>query len=189
MTWRTLTTQQRIDAVKAVYRPGMSAAQIADALPYETSRNAIIGLIHRHGKKIDGIQLRLPPVAINSMARAKKVKVKAAPKPSRHRTIRGGRVSVNKIRGLRRPPRLPSLAIERELEMPKPVPRRLTLMQLGPRSCRWCVNDPEPGAAGHLFCGETTDIGKSYCGYHAALSVGEGTRSEQDADRALRRAA
>lgn len=59
--WHQLTIQGRIDAIKAVWHPGMSAAQIADSLPGCPSRNAIIGVYHRHAKHLAAYPLQTPP--------------------------------------------------------------------------------------------------------------------------------
>ena len=51
----------------------------------------------------------------------------------------------------------------------------LTIMDLGPRQCRFGTNDPKPGHL-HLFCGQKTPAGQSYCEAHAAIVY----RAEED---------
>lgn len=57
------------------------------------------------------------------------------------------------------------------------------LYMLSARQCRWCINEPEKGSNGHLFCAEATEPGSSYCDFHAACSVGRGTESERTAHK------
>lgn len=59
-----------------------------------------------------------------------------------------------------------------------PIPFGLTLMELGPHQCRFCINEPEKGAAAHLFCGEVTEPGKSWCAWHETIVWGRGTAAE-----------
>ena len=51
----------------------------------------------------------------------------------------------------------------------------VSLMDLGPRHCRFCINDPEQGANAHLFCGEETEPGSPWCAYHETIVWGRGT--------------
>src|SRR5208337_2932931 len=45
MTW----TEERVELLRKLWREGRSAAQVAAALGSETTRNAVIGKIHRLG--------------------------------------------------------------------------------------------------------------------------------------------
>ena len=52
--------------------------------------------------------------------------------------------------------------------------RRLTLLQLGPRTCRWPVGDP--GTPEFCFCGNTTAADRSYCPVHHNVAHYRGNR-------------
>jgi GcrA cell cycle regulator len=48
--------------------------------------------------------------------------------------------------------------------------RRLSLLQLGPRTCRWPVGDV--GEPGFCFCGNRTDADRVYCPVHHIVAHG-----------------
>ena len=48
--------------------------------------------------------------------------------------------------------------------------RRLSLMELGHRTCRWPIGDP--GKRGFCFCGNPTDPERSYCPAHHIAAHG-----------------
>jgi GcrA cell cycle regulator len=48
--------------------------------------------------------------------------------------------------------------------------RRLSIMQLTDRTCRWPVGDP--GTAGFFFCGNDTDLERAYCAVHHKVAHG-----------------
>lgn len=50
-----------------------------------------------------------------------------------------------------------------------PETRRVTLLDLTPRSCRWPLGDPRD--EDFHFCGEQAPIGGVYCDFHKALSL------------------
>jgi hypothetical protein len=43
--------------------------------------------------------------------------------------------------------------------------RRVALLELKARDCRYVVNDPPPGGQ-HLFCALPAEPGSSYCPHH-----------------------
>lgn len=156
-TW----TQEQRDRIAALMLEGKSSREIAAHFPGKT-RNAIIGIIMRD-KRLSEIGLR------GSSARPstpKKAKQAAAPVSRTTRKV----ISPT-------PPIAPAAPVS--------LPRGDThkagrpLWMLGSRSCRWCINDPEPRTNGHLFCGEATEPGRPYCAHHERRSVGLGTRSER----------
>lgn len=188
MNWRDLTTEGRIDAIKAVWEDGMSSTQIMEALPYhDVSRNAVIGVMHRHKAKLMGVYLR--PFGDNGQVRGKPRK----PRKSRAKPA-------SELRRVPRPQPQPkrrvkvvSPSILFEPVPPKKLPEpvfiageRLTvgrpLYLLGLNECRWAVNDADKGEL-HLFCGSPAE--GPWCECHRRKSIGIGTRSEQIASRVL----
>jgi hypothetical protein len=75
-------------------------------------------------------------------------------------------------------PKLVSLQPRRSLPPPDPLQpepalelftmRRLSLLELGPRTCRWPVGDEPP----YLFCGNPTDGDRVYCAVHHVVAHG-----------------
>jgi hypothetical protein len=53
----------------------------------------------------------------------------------------------------------------------------VSLVDLDPGMCKWPIGEARP----YRFCGAHAD--GAYCEYHTALSVGQGTPSERQADR------
>lgn len=110
-----------------------SATQIAaHHLGGRFTRNAILGKIHRLGLK------RENPIRANT---ARTVAPTVRFKSPRRAAVAG-------------------TAGAAMLDAPPPLP--ITLMELGPHSCRWAVNDGGP----YLFCGVPSAAGFSYCEKH-----------------------
>ncbi|KRA00257.1 hypothetical protein ASD64_01400 [Mesorhizobium sp. Root157] len=182
MDWQSLTTQERIEAIKAAWQPGMSAQQIASAVPCVVSRNAIIGMLDRHGDKMPGVRLRA--VGDNGQVKGGEKK----PRKSRAKPA-------SELRRPRSAPRIavvsPSILFDHAPSIPLPEPEyvhgeRLTvgrpIRMLGHGECRWAVNDAEKGDM-HLFCGAPAD--GPWCECHRLRSISRGTESERAASRVL----
>lgn len=124
-----------------------SAQQINDlAVALDVSRNAVIGKLARmrqHGVAIETNFRYVPRVGKRG---AEPKPMPQMPKPRR---------------GL--PPPEPARADPTVFSM-----RRLTLMQLGPWTCRWPLGDAQP----YLFCGNPTDPDRSYCPVHHRIARG-----------------
>jgi len=123
------------------------------------TRNSVIGKIarmRRHGHKISMEWDRVDRSG-NGDRPPRKVDVPPPLKPRR---------------GLP-PPRDPM----QHTEPPTPeifTMRRLSLLELGPRTCRWPVGDV--GEPGFFFCGNETDPERSYCTTHHLLAHYRGNR-------------
>lgn len=167
MNWRTLGTDGKVQAIRAVYVPGMSAGKIAAAIGGVT-RNAVIGMYTRHWNKLVDCPLG-----------------GAQPKSMTPRA--------QKARGARAKPSPKSRPALRIVKPEKPIivcaeiepPLNISLMDMERHHCRWPVTEDGP----HLFCGRDRADGSSYCAGHARLSVGRGTEGERSADRTLLAAA
>lgn len=188
MTW----TPERVEALQALWKDGLSASQIAAELGGVT-RNAVISKVHRLGvsersKPAPGGRhvLWTPPrdAALRSMWRD------GAPYTAIAARLGLGVnqvISRRQVLGL--PPRPPGGQRTRRRSGPgetPPVPSAnppppaaplmLSIAGLTARSCRWPIGDPLE--AGFGFCGHTARDGKPYCPYHAALAgAGFGGRS------------
>lgn len=184
MDWRDLTPEGRVEAIKAVWEDGMSAKQIALALPYHgVSRNAVIGILHRHKAKLTGIHLQ--PFGSNGWVKGQpRKRRKSRAKPASERLPRPAPRPRIKVVS-------PSILFEHVPSKPLPesvfVPGEcLTVGRpihlLGLNECRWAVNDADKGEL-HLFCGAPAE--GSWCECHRRKSIGIGTRSEQIAPRVL----
>lgn len=140
------------DRAIKLWREGQSATQIAMTLCKEgrpgTSRNAVIGILHRAGMSDSGRKKPAPvrPAGVRKPAAPARPAVVAAPAP------------------------LPEPVVVRAPE-PDPSPpdgAPVTVLNVGPRHCRWPIGDPlEPG---FHFCGKERAPGRPYCAEHAAIA-------------------
>lgn len=193
MSW----TDERVETLKKMWAEGQSASQIAKELGGVT-RNAVIGKVHRlglsnratasGGKAAGEAEPETKPaekVAAEPAARAaSQAAPKAAPaaaKPQPEPATSAAASEPVAQPPARRPiipagqplPPQPSaneispeaLASVREIEKKA---RRLTLMELTERTCKWPIGDP--ATDDFWFCGLPTQPGKPYCEAHVGVA-------------------
>jgi len=183
MSW----TEERVETLKRMWGEGQSASQIAKELGGVT-RNAVIGKVHRLGlsNRAGGGSAPAKPAAkekpVKAEAPAKSKAAKADPKPepadkpeaapvaaapaptpARKQIIPAGQPlppqpSANEISP-------EALASVREVEKKA---KRLTLMELTERTCKWPVGDP--ATDDFWFCGLAVQQGKPYCEAHVNVA-------------------
>lgn len=178
MSW----TDERVEVLKTMWGEGKSASQIAKELGGVT-RNAVIGKVHRLGLSNRTASTTKPAVAPEKpeakaaeTAKAKPAEPEAKPEP----VVEAAPVRVAPI-----PPRKPiikagqplppqpsanevspeALATVKEIEKSA---KRLTLMELTERTCKWPVGDP--ATTQFWFCGHAVQQGKPYCEAHVAVA-------------------
>ena len=182
MSW----TDERVELLKKMWSEGQSASQIAKELGGVT-RNAVIGKVHRLGlsNRTSG---SAPAAAAKPEAKAKpaakpeaEAKPKAAPKPveaqpevqaePETRVVPHPRKQIIPA-GQPLPPQ-PSAneispeALAKVSEVEKKA-RKLTLMELTERTCKWPVGDP--ATDDFWFCGLPAQPGKPYCEAHVGVA-------------------
>ena len=192
MSW----TDERVETLKKMWAEGQSASQIAKELGGVT-RNAVIGKVHRlglsnrvgpgTGREED--EAEMPPAAAPKSepaaraAAAELPRVDPRPAPERPAPIAAAPASGATITplpmrkaiipaGQPLPPQ-PSaneispeaLASVREVEKRA---KRLTLMELTERTCKWPIGDP--ATDDFWFCGLPTIPGKPYCEAHVGVA-------------------
>ena len=168
-------TPEVTELLTRLWVAGKSGAEIArefgSHLGIKTTRNAIIGKVHRLG-----LYERAKP---------------SGPRVTKAASRKGARRAVASVAGRRAKP---PARLTRPAKLPKPkaippeapTPMNLTLMDLTSRTCKWPVNDPPRGEP-FLFCGVAKEAGaKPYCPFHARLASGPGTESERRAYRPYR---
>lgn len=154
--WKALNLEQKIAQVTPMAAEGMSSGQIA-ARFRNTTRNTIIGICSRYGMKL-GANRPKPPA-----------------KPKKPVTPRGqkGQPKVNAIvasvaaRARIAPPAFEPEPFDAETDVGIDVTKRIGLMGLNERTCKWPVG-PDTGAQ-QMFCGcrKGRDDGP-YCPTHTA---------------------
>lgn len=171
--------QERIDAIRSLYEPGMSALSITMALcerGIDVSRNAVIGMYTRYGDNALKDCPLLPQGVNRSRAPGKprgtyNVKPRA-PKPARPKPTPKPKSNVV-------PFALPASAFT---YVPTHPTKRL--LDLEAHECKWAMSGE---GADIQFCAQ--EAAGSYCEHHRRMSVGSGTKSERMAVRAARKMA
>ena len=188
MSW----TDERVETLKRMWNEGQSASQIAKELGGVT-RNAVIGKVHRLGLsnrvggKDDEDEVAASPAPAaakpepaarpDPAPRAEAPRATAAPAaapaaapvsnvtplPVRKAIIPAGQPlppqpSLNEISP-------EALASVREVEKRA---RKLTLMELTERTCKWPIGDP--ATEDFWFCGLPSLPGKPYCEAHVGVA-------------------
>ncbi|KAE9630491.1 GcrA cell cycle regulator [Parasedimentitalea maritima] len=182
MSW----TDERVELLKKMWGEGQSASQIAKELGGVT-RNAVIGKVHRLGlsnrNSTGGAKSAEPkekPAAAAKPVPKPKVQPKTEPArpitppaaksadgkpmlPARKQIIPAGQPlppqpSANEISP-------EALAKVNEIEKKA---KRLSLMELTERTCKWPVGDP--ATEDFWFCGLSVQQGKPYCEAHVGVA-------------------
>jgi GcrA cell cycle regulator len=188
MSW----TDERVETLKRMWTEGQSASQIAKELGGVT-RNAVIGKVHRLGlsnregpseeaevvpapaavapepvPKAEAPRAPEPPrpaaaPAATAAPVVDRTLMSTAPIPLRRAIVTAGQPlppqpSANEISP-------ETLATAREVEKRA---RKLTLMELTERTCKWPIGDP--ATEDFWFCGLPSMPGKPYCETHVQVA-------------------
>jgi GcrA cell cycle regulator len=162
------TDEAKSDELRKLYGQGLSCRQIAVIMNCGLSRNAIIGRVHRLGLERRG----------RSPGPRKSAKVKSDPLVKRTRLVRSNSNSTAlrliQVNEPTRPGALRCVEVES---------RRLTLLELEPRDCRY----PDGEGSDITFCGLSKMDGSSYCISHFSLTKGKSYQiSEAEHERRRR---
>jgi GcrA cell cycle regulator len=179
MSW----TDERVEKLKELWGEGMSASQIAKVLGGVT-RNAVIGKVHRLGLSNRGTA---------SGGAAASDDAKPAPKPAK--PSRPAKAAAEPKEAAAAPeepkpapvvvrtqpvirdatqPRAPGLPTPEEqaaratLAEIEKMARKLSLLELTERTCKWPIGDPTEES--FHFCGLPAAVGKPYCEHHVAVA-------------------
>lgn len=178
MSW----TDERVETLKTMWSEGKSASQIAKELGGVT-RNAVIGKVHRLGlsNRVGEPDRPEDEEALAAFAEdpaPEPLQEPAAePQPAASVTARvAPRETAPAVRpkptGQPMPPQpspseISAEALANLAEVAKKA-KRLTLMQLSERTCKWPVGDP--ATDDFWFCGLPAVPGKPYCETHVAVA-------------------
>lgn len=180
MSW----SDERVELLKKMWGEGQSASQIAKELGGVT-RNAVIGKVHRLG-------LSNRTGSAKPETGTAKPEAKPAPKPKPEPKARAAAkpaapaepveeeapAPMTRARaaiipaGQRLPPQpsaneIDPAALAKVSEIEKKA-KRLTLMELTERTCKWPVGDP--ATEDFWFCGLPVQSGKPYCEAHVGVA-------------------
>lgn len=164
-------TEERIALLQKLWGQGYSASQIAGQLQGVT-RNAVIGKIHRLGKRPEP---------------SERARTAAAHPRRRPATIEARRTAAQPTPAPQpKPQPQPDWAVRpfRRAVLPD-EPGLATSVTLEAHMCRWPIGDPDE--AGFSFCGRSVEGQRPYCQGHSRLAYKGGTGTEADMDRLLAR--
>ncbi len=184
MSW----TDDRVEILKKMWGEGQSASQIAKELGGVT-RNAVIGKVHRLGlsnRTTAGAAVKTEPKAkpvAKAVPKAKPavVEPEEAPVSTKPDLKTEPAISPNAVRPPRNqiipagqplPPQPSANEISPEAlakvnEIEKNA-KKLSLMELTERTCKWPVGDP--ATEDFWFCGLPSKQGKPYCEAHVGVA-------------------
>lgn len=188
MSW----TDERVETLKRMWSEGQSASQIARELGGVT-RNAVIGKVHRLGlsNRTAGteavaettadttqpaaaapVEEPTPAEAVTAAAPEEAAPTPAAPDEEADARQPLPRRPLVPVAGQPLPPQpsanevsAEALANVREVEKRA---RKISLMDLTERTCKWPVGDP--ATEDFWFCGLPSQAGKPYCEAHVAVA-------------------
>lgn len=200
MSW----TDERVEKLKTMWGEGQSASQIAKALGGVT-RNAVIGKVHRLGlsNRATGAKAAASaPAAPAAEAKPAKAAPKAAPaaaaatealtpEPAPGPAAAATKPVIQSSTMRREPPPPTPAMVEdaqrtaEALAAIKKKAKRLDLLELTERTCKWPIGDP--ATEDFYFCGLGCAPGKPYCDAHVSVAF-QPMSSRRDRDRNRNRA-
>lgn len=159
MNW----TDERVELLRKLWSEGLSASQIAAQLGSVT-RNAVIGKVHRLKLSSRGRTTAAP-------TRQKKATSPAGVSKSAGRTATVTRTVTTSIGATALQAQFdvePVVRYRPAEDVVVPISRRLQLVQLSERTCKWPNGDPL--SEDFSFCGNDTAETGPYCGYHSKVA-------------------
>ena len=161
MNW----TDERVELLRKLWSEGLSASQIAAQLGSVT-RNAVIGKVHRLKLSSRGRTTAAAPrqkKASHGATGSKSLEPLGDGHALRHHLDRRDRAA-DAVR-CRAGRSLPLRPVENVVV---PISRRLQLVQLSERTCKWPNGDPLTEE--FSFCGNDAAETGPYCSYHARIA-------------------
>ena len=181
MSWN----DDRVELLKKMWAEGQSASQIAKELGGVT-RNAVIGKVHRLGlsnrnggaapapeaKAKPAPKQAAPARAETEEKSAPRAEPRPEPEPQASAPAPASRIKPIIPAGQPLPPQpstneIDPKALAKVNEIEKKA-KRLTLMELTNRTCKWPVGDP--ATEDFWFCGLPVQAGKPYCEAHVGVA-------------------
>jgi GcrA cell cycle regulator len=158
-------TDERVEQLKKLWAEGLSASQIAAELGGVT-RNAVIGKVHR-------LHLSGRGRTNNSATRTKKTSTVNSVTKSLSKTVTSARIVTATVGATALQAQFDVEPIARHHIRPStnvvvPISRKLRLIQLSEKTCKWPNGDPL--SEDFNFCGNDVGDGGPYCGFHSSIA-------------------
>ena len=167
MNW----TDERVERLKKLWADGLSASQIAAQLG-GVSRNAVIGKVHRlnlPGRAKSGGQASVRTKRTTAAPRAPNYAGRTAAQATRTMSRSSGGAQLKEDLDVVASEEIDTRPME---DVVVPISRRLSLVELSERTCKWPVGDPlQEGGDGRLpvdqravdIEGDGIEIGEAHC--------------------------
>jgi GcrA cell cycle regulator len=156
-------TPDRVERLKKLWAEGFSANDIAMTIR-NVSRNAVIGKIHRLNLPKRELRKSTKPGSIIKRRNRPPLRTVFDATPN---NVHHTNPKVKQMRAIAEQTR--AVPVIKTAPLPAPVPGlaplNLSLLELGPTSCKWAVNEPPKGEQ-FLFCGHQRKDGSPYCEFH-----------------------
>lgn len=166
MNW----TDERVELLRKLWAEGLSASQIAAQMG-GVSRNAVIGKVHRLKLSGRGKQSSSQPRAKKPANTGGTVRASSAPRQSSS----GPRVSshthaigATALKADYEVRAVSATVLEFVPALVAPEPKRIKLVELSERTCKWPIGDPL--SQEFAFCGHESGDAGPYCQFHAKLA-------------------
>ncbi|BCH27267.1 GcrA cell cycle regulator [Mesorhizobium sp. L-8-10] len=158
-------TDERVELLRKLWAEGLSASTIAAQLG-GVSRNAVIGKVHRLKLSSRGRSAAAP-------TRQKKAPAATPVTKSVTRTTTVTRPVTVSVGATALQVQFEAAPVARQYLRPQeevvvPISRRLKLVQLSERTCKWPNGDPL--SEDFSFCGNDCADTGPYCGYHSRIA-------------------
>jgi GcrA cell cycle regulator len=157
MNW----TDERVELLRKLWSEGLSASQIAAHLG-GVSRNAVIGKVHR-------LKLSSRARATSTAPRPKRApRASSAPRTSSSRPHGHSTIGATALKQQFYAEPVAERQLRPIENIVVPIARKLTLIQLNDKTCKWPIGDPLTEE--FHFCGNDSGESSPYCAYHARLA-------------------
>lgn len=166
MNW----TDERVELLRKLWADGLSASQIAAQMG-GVSRNAVIGKVHRLKLSGRGKQTSSQPRVKKPASSGGGTRVSSSPRPSSS----GPRVSshthsigATALKADYEVRAVSATVLEFVPALVAPEPKRIKLVELSERTCKWPIGDPL--SQEFAFCGHESGDTGPYCQFHAKMA-------------------
>ncbi len=168
MSW----TPEKVEKLKKLWKQGLTTVEIGRALGI--SKNAVVGKVHRLQLSGRPSPIKRAGDAQTAKPVAKPVKQPATNKTEVKKTAKTEQKPEKKVEVKAKVSVKETAPVKEKIQQPKAKKENaivasenmLSLMDLGPTSCRWPIGDPKD--EDFHFCDKEAVEGKPYCLIHCA---------------------
>jgi GcrA cell cycle regulator len=174
MSW----TDERVELLRQLWQDGKSASHISRELGEGTTRNAVIGKVHRLG--LSGRSKTNSPAPPRVRHKEHHAPEPRESTPRYHASSAGRAVSGNNALAISIAPMLDAKPVRYE-DVVVPMSLRVTIVELREAMCRWPLGDP--ASSEFRYCGSPAPGSGPYCCHHGEMAYQPAQDRRRDRDR------